>query len=485
MASFLSFLITKKVPSRTTLKRLLSGPLTGLSALFYAVFFALCATIFILIITINNQYLVTVPARGGNLTEGVIGAPHFINPILATTETDRRLVSLVYANLTDITDTYTVSPDGKAVTVSLKPDLKFDDGKPLTSDDVAFTVQKMQDVTISDVSDYWENIAVETPDPQTVVFTLPSPDTSFITRMSFFILPKHTWESITDDTFETARQNLHPVGAGAFKVADVTYVNGIPATVVLKRNSHAIGATALLRTLTISTYANQAELLEAVRNADVDFSYSLEGETVAHNLLPLSLHLSSAPTTHAINLYHSSNDTALANPSTIAAINQTIDKQAIIDRVVYGYGTPSGVLTNPATVAGTATQKKLSIPGFSIAVENDPQLLLAAQTFAQQLQAAGANVSVKAFDQGAFQTAVAAGTFAVFLARSGDLALPAQYSIALPLYTEALPYVFNTATHTIISNALESPATEYANAKDWYTDTDRLWKWFRKDTDGN
>ncbi|MDB5254968.1 MAG: family 5 extracellular solute-binding protein peptide/nickel transport system substrate-binding [Candidatus Nomurabacteria bacterium] len=482
MASFPSFLITKKFPSPKTLKQLLSGPLTGLSALFYGVFFAICVILFILLVTINNHFLITVPARGGNLTEGVIGTPHFINPLLATTETDRRLVSLVYANLSDITDSYTFSPDGKEVTVLLKPNLKFDDGKPLTSNDVTFTVQKMQDVTISNVSGYWENIAVENPDSQTVVFMLPNADTSFISRMSFYILPKHIWEPITDDAFETAKQNLHPVGAGAFKVASVAYTNDLPSTVVLKRNSYALGAKALLKTLTIATYANQSDLFNAVSAEDVDFTYSLAPETLATSTLPSSLNISSVPTTSTINLYHSSTDTALSNPLTVSAISQAIDKQAIIDTVVYGYGTPSGVLQNPAT-AGTAA-KKTSINGFSIAVQNDPQLLLVAQTFAKQLQAAGVNVSVKAFDPGAFQRAAAAGTFAVFLARSSDTAIPRQYSIALPLYTEALPYVFNTTTHTVISNALESPATEYEDAKDWYTHTDKLWKWFRNNQNG-
>jgi ABC-type transport system substrate-binding protein len=471
MASFSSFLITKKFPSRNTLRALLRGPLTGLSALFYGVFFAICATAFALLITINSRHLTTVPAAGGNLTEGVIGAPHFINPLLATTETDQRLVALVYGNLMDDVNNYTFSPDGKTVTLTLQPDLKFDDGKPLTSDDVAFTVQKMQDVMISHVSDYWENIAVENPDAQTVVFTLPAPDVTFISRLSFTIMPKHVWENITDDAFEAAKQNLYPVGAGAFKVAHVYYTNGTPSSVVLKRNSYAFGGLSLLRTLTLNSYANQTELFNAVNDGDVDFTYSLDGQTVATNSIPSFLQTATVPTTNGISLYHSSSDTALSNPSNVAAINQAIDKNAIIATVVYGYGTPSGVLTNPQQ------GKALTVPGFSIAVENDPQMLLAAQTLAQQLQAKGANVSVKAFDPGTFQNNVTAGTFSVFLARSSDIAIPAQYSIALPLYNEALPYVFNTATHTIISNTLESPTAEYADVKDWYTNTDKLWKW--------
>ncbi|MEO5646551.1 MAG: ABC transporter substrate-binding protein [Candidatus Paceibacterota bacterium] len=483
MASFSSFLITKKFPHAKTLRTLLRWPLTGLAALFYGVFFALCATVFLLIITINKKYLVELPAQGGNLTEGVIGAPRFINPLLATTETDQRLIALVYGNLTDDIDTYSFSPDGKIITLTLHPGLRFGDGKPLTSDDVAFTVQKMQDATISHSSEYWQNITIETPDAQTVIFTLPAPDVTFISRMSFNILPKHIWTTIPDESFTTAKQNLHPVGSGAFKVSSISYTDGMPSSVTLKRNKYFIGGQALLRTLTLATYANQTELLSAITNGDIDFTYSLTPETVSLNNLPTSLINTTVTTNEGVNLYRSSNDSALANPSTISTINQSIDKKAIVDTVVYGYGTPSGVLTNPAQ-AGTATRtnKTISIPGFSIAVENDPQMLLAAQTLAQQLQKIGANVSVKAFDPGAFQKNITAGGFSVFLARSSDVTIPAQYSIALPLYTEALPYVFNTTTHTIISNTLESPTTEYEDVKDWYTNTDKLWKWFRKDT---
>lgn len=479
MASFPSFLITKKFPSRTTLRNLLRGPLTGLSILFYGVFFAICITAYLILITLNNRTLTTVPASGGNLTEGVIGAPHFINPLLATTETDQRLVKLVYGNLMDDVDSYTFSPDGKVVTLALHPGLKFDDGKPLTSDDVAFTVQKMQDVTVSHVSDYWENIAVEAPDPQTVVFTLPAADTSFISRLSFSILPKHIWENITDEAFETAKQNLHPVGAGAFKVRSVEYRDGLPATVVLKRNSYAYKGTALLRTLTIATYANQADLLAAANDHDIDFSYSFDPETVAMNKIDSDYTVSSNPTTDTIALYHAQSDNTLSNPSTLARINQIIDKNAIIDTVIHGYGTPLGVLANNTTATST---KNASVNSFSIAVENDPQLLLAAQTFAQQLQAQGVTIAVKAFDPGTFQNNISAGTFSVFLARNSDVTIPAQYSMALPLYSEALPYVFNTTTHTIISNALESPAAEYEDVKDWYTNTDKLWKWFRNNS---
>ncbi len=483
MTSFFSFLTTKKFPSRQTIRTLLSGPLTALSVTVYALFFALCGTLFALIVIVNNHFLTTVPARGGNLAEGVIGAPHSINPLLATTATDQRLVALVYGSLmkTDDNDNivpslatdYSVSPDGTTYTVTLAPKLHFDDGKPLTSEDVVFTVQKMQDNSISTASQYWQNITVENPDPTTVVFTLPAPDTSFINHLTFGILPEHIWHTISDEDFDTASQNLKPVGAGTFKVTEVTYSDGIPTDVVLKRNKYVTGTPALLRTLTIKSFANQTDLMTALNDGDVDFSYSINADSFDQQTVRPRLKVQSVSTDQTVALYHSSQDNALSNPAVIAQIEQIIDKNAIIATVQHGYGTPAGATTHPQNVS------LKNVPsGFSIAVENDPALLSAAQTFADQLQHYGITVSIRAFDPGIFQQYRDNGTFSLFLARSNDEPIPSRYSIAIPLYTESLPYVFTPTTHTIIANTLESPATEYDDVRNWYTHTDRLWKIF-------
>jgi peptide/nickel transport system substrate-binding protein len=487
MESFSSFFITKKFPSRATIRAILRGPLTALSALVYGLFFAICATIFILIIVINNHFLVTVPARGGTLTEGVIGSPHYINPLLASTPTDQRLTALVYGNLMtmqadgtivpSLAQSYTVSPDGTVYTIDLLPKLRFDDGKPLTSEDVSFTVQKMQDNTISTVSNYWQNISVDTPDANTVVFTLPAADTSFMSHLTFGILPEHVWQNISDETFETASQNLAPVGAGAFKVTGVAYQNGIPSIVTLERNAYAAGTPALLKSLVIKSFANQSMLISALNSRDADFSYSVTPDGLAQTPLISRLQTEAVPTDQTVAIYRSSSDTALANATTVLKLSQIIDKNAIIATVQHGYGASINEAT-ANSVANTGTTVAIPTTGFSVAVENDPSLLLAAQTLAEQLAQQGVSVSIKAFDPGVFQQSLTAGTFSLFLARSNDYVIPSQYSMVLPLYTESLPYVFAKDTHTIIPSPLTSPTMEYSSVSDWYTNTDKLWKWF-------
>lgn len=484
MASFSHFLTAKKFPSLTTFRALLRGPLTTLSVLVYIILVALCTSVFFLLIVINNRFLTIVPARGGTLVEGVIGAPHFINPILATTATDKRLVALTYGSLMIenhdgtvapmLAQSYTVSPDGKTYTITLLPELRFDDNISLTSDDIAFTVGKLEDSTISPYSTYWQTISIETPDPNTIVFTLPTADNSFLSHLTFGILPKHVWENIDDQSFENAPQNQKPIGAGPFKVSSISSENGIPTTVILHRNTHTVGAKALLHTLIIKTYANQSALLNAVNSGSVDFSYSLLPDTLSATPIANNLSIQSVPTDTTIALYRAPNETNLSNSSTVMYLNQIIDKNAIIATVEDGYGTPVGVPAN--TSQGTA--KKPSLAGFSIAVENDTLLLNTAKALATQLQQAGINVSVKAFDPGVFQNNINNGTIVLFLAGSNTTSIPSQYSVVLPLYTASQPYIFNKHTHTIIPTTLASPDTEYQYVKDWYTDTDKLWKWF-------
>jgi hypothetical protein len=45
-----------------------------------------------------RHFQVIVPAHGGTLTEGVVGAPRFVNPLLATSDTDRDIVALTYGS---------------------------------------------------------------------------------------------------------------------------------------------------------------------------------------------------------------------------------------------------------------------------------------------------------------------------------------------------------------------------------------------------
>jgi len=109
-----------------------------------------------------------------------------------------------------IGDSYEYSADGKTLTVKIKPDLKWNDGEPLTADDVVFTFGYG-----SNKSD--KLIKAEATDDTTVVFTYTEPQFTAASLLlgSTWIIPKHIWESIDDYISET---NTEPVGSGPYKV---------------------------------------------------------------------------------------------------------------------------------------------------------------------------------------------------------------------------------------------------------------------------
>src|SRR3989344_885841 len=79
------------VPKEYSIRKILRSFTIAEKAVFY--FFA---SIFIfsgitLLWQVNSAYLVEVPTRGGILTEGVVGNPRFINPVLALSEAGKNL----------------------------------------------------------------------------------------------------------------------------------------------------------------------------------------------------------------------------------------------------------------------------------------------------------------------------------------------------------------------------------------------------------
>jgi peptide/nickel transport system substrate-binding protein len=167
---------------------------------------------------------------GSTYVEAVVGAPRFVNPLLASSDTDTDLVHLVFSGLTrvdakgniipDLASAWQISPDGLVYTFTLKPDLKWHDGKPLASDDVAATLSLLR------ASDFpgdpalvarWRDVTLETPSSQVVRFKLPTANASFLQYTTLGILPKHLWSSVKPAEIALSNLNQAPVGSGAWR----------------------------------------------------------------------------------------------------------------------------------------------------------------------------------------------------------------------------------------------------------------------------
>ena len=117
--------------------------------------------------------------------------------------------NLQYATLTDksskdfspipgLAPSWTSSADKRTWTYKLRPNLKWSDGQPLTSEDVAYTINRARREEWLNYSQTVANITATTPDPQTVVLKSSVPDPK-LPVMDVYILPKHVWSKYDKD----------------------------------------------------------------------------------------------------------------------------------------------------------------------------------------------------------------------------------------------------------------------------------------------
>lgn len=405
-----------------------------------------------LVYILNARLLVVIPSRGGSLHEGIIGAPRFINPILAISDADLDLTSLVYSGLLkatpsgdylpDLASDYTISPDGTTYTFHIRPNATFQNGTPVTADDIVFTIQKTQDPELkSPKRANWVGVMVTATDPHTVQFTLKAPYAPFIENLTLGILPKSLWQNISDDEFPFSNLNTSPVGSGPFKVSSITRTSsGIPSSYSLNAFSrYALGAP-FLDNITFTFYQNDDDLVSALKSGAIDSASGISPVALS-GLKGLNVDTSSLNRVFGV-FFNQNQSVVLRDAAVRQALNDSVDRSALVQQVLSGYGTPllgpvppsvldtsdALPLTASSTLSasliekaakgldaagwtigqggirqkttGSGKTKKTQILEFSLATDNVPELRAAAQYLQSTWSQLGVKVDIQIYDQG-------------------------------------------------------------------------------------
>jgi peptide/nickel transport system substrate-binding protein len=291
---------------------------------------------------LQEKIMVVEPAYGGSITEGDIGTPRFVNPLLAFSTTDQDLTTLTYAGLMGLgpnntlvpvlARSYIVSPDGKTYQFTLRNNVKFSDGTPITADDVVFTVQKAQDSTLkSPQYANWAGVQAVALDPHTVQFTLSAPYAQFIYDTTLGILPAHLWRNITDAEFPFSPLETNPVGEGPFAVTNITRDSqGDITRYDLSANQNYALSRPYLDSYHFAFYEDQSSLQTAFSKNQIDSAYGIK-----------SRHTLTAPYSHLFAVFFGQNGSdALTKVTTREALSMAIDRNDIVQNVLGGYATP-------------------------------------------------------------------------------------------------------------------------------------------------
>lgn len=219
---------------------------------------------------------------GGVYAEGVVDKVNTLNPLYASTQTERALQRLIFSGLTiydetgrlqnDVAESITVSEKGKRYSVILRPDVRWHDGKTLTAADVVYTVQAMQNPNIgSREYNTWKNITVSAANDREIVFTLPSPYGPFRAALTFSILPKHILERIPIETLAESSFSKNPIGTGPFRSASIKTVDITSGknAVKLEANPRYWAGQPLLNRFIVYTYSKPKDLLKGLSSHEV------------------------------------------------------------------------------------------------------------------------------------------------------------------------------------------------------------------------
>ncbi|MDP2650338.1 MAG: ABC transporter substrate-binding protein [bacterium] len=312
---------------------------------------------------VHAQTTVEVPARGGTLREGVIGAPRFINPLLAISDTDRDLSMLIYTGLMrpgkdgalvpDLAERYSVSEDGTEYRFVLRDDAHFHDGTPLTADDVVFTVRAAQDSALkSPRRSDWDGVVVEKVNDREVLFTLQKPYAPFLENTTLGILPRHLWQGVTPEEFSFSNLNSRPIGAGPYRLGDISFdKTGVPLYYELRSFRRYTLGEPYIKNAFIYFFANEERLM---RNYDAGTISSLAAVSPAalssetanrSRLLRMSF-----PRIFAV-FFNQNRNHVFTSRAVRDALNAALDKERIVEEVLGGYGTVIDSPIPPETIA--------------------------------------------------------------------------------------------------------------------------------------
>lgn len=318
-----------------------------LRALFFVIIGSLIATLFIA----NRDNTSLVATRGGVIKEAILGTPRFVNPALAITRADQDITALVYSGLMkindegdlvpDLAENVTVSEDGLTYNIIVRKDARFHDGKPVTAKDVVFTIGLIQNPDLkSPLRGNWADVVVEEIGEYEINVVIEEAYAPFIENFTLGIMPAHLWSNLPIEQLPFSQLNTEPIGSGSFFIKtanrDATGLISSYALSAFRENPE----TAKITAFELKFYPNESDILEALKNGEADSSAYLSTENLS--LVDSdNFRIIESPLPRVFGIFFNQNRSAvLLDDSARAALSAAIDRDALIETALSGYGVP-------------------------------------------------------------------------------------------------------------------------------------------------
>jgi peptide/nickel transport system substrate-binding protein len=279
-----------------------------------------------------------------NVTAGFLVSSYEVWNLQYAALTDKAAAD--FATVPGLAESWEVGDGGLSYTYTLRENLTWSDGEPLTADDVAFTINTSRDQEWINHFSSTANLEATVIDDRTVKITSAVPDPK-LPLMDVYILPEHIWGTVAEGDI-TTYDALDGVGSGPFTlkewksgqswtmVANPNYYKGVPAIdqVVFRVFTNGDAMVAALQQGEIdAAHSVPSSSFESLGNTEgIEAVFGQQGGFTQLAMNGMAGGLGDGhPALQDIEVRH--------------AIHRAIDKQALFDRVILGLGTPGLTLS--------------------------------------------------------------------------------------------------------------------------------------------
>ena len=373
----------------------------------------------------GDSYAENVWTTGGTYTEATLGDVNSMNPLFATTNSERVLSRLLFSTLAaidysghpkpELAKSITASEDGKVWTIKLREGLKWSDGEPITNEDVMFTLSLIKNPAVTTVYDAnLTNVKVTEGENGEIIFSLPTAYADFISTLIIPIVPKHILGEVDPKTLIEDNFSNAPVGSGAF------YFNALQSgaltqdkTFYLSANPYYYRGKAMLGNFAVHTYTNRDDIVGALNSSSITATAELSIADAERITASQFYQKNSSLNSGAFIFFNTSRE-ALKKVEVRRALRQGIDMAEVrtnapeTERLDYPITDSQMALNNYPEIPGydleSAKAKLAEINGsetinLELATVNTGVLPKVAEAVADELRELGYQVNVASYEE--------------------------------------------------------------------------------------
>lgn len=287
-----------------------------------------------------GSYAVTTFTSGGTYTEATLGRVNSLNPLFATTDSEKTLSRLMFATLSAVdysghiglglADSIKTDETGSVWTVNLRDGLTWSDGEPLTADDVIYTVKTIQSPLVASAySSNLSGVSVEKASDSELIFTLPTPYANFSSALEFPILPAHVLQDVAPNLLLENNFSSTPVTSGAFSYNATQSIGSSGEKIVyLNPNRKYYGGSPILDSFAVHAYLTKDNIIAALNSGVVTATAELL-PTDADEITSSAIYEKQTALSSGVFAFLNTTSSIFSNKSLRQAVQKGVDMRSL------------------------------------------------------------------------------------------------------------------------------------------------------------